>query len=100
MPYLGTRHVVTKVPFMNKFFNDADQITLARISNLYEAIPPRCLKGNLICTGSRLAEKIGKDIITPDEYQKIWDAMNQRNNYYSTTNLCALKGLSRGGRSK
>lgn len=36
MPYLGTRHVVTKVPFMNKFFNDADQITLARISNLYD----------------------------------------------------------------
>lgn len=75
-------------------------ISGTRISNLYEAIPPRCLKGNLICTGSRLAEKIGKDIITPDEYQKIWDAMNQRNNYYSTTNLYALKGLSRGGRSK
>ena len=36
MPHLGIWHVVTKVPFMNKFFNDSDQITLARISNLYD----------------------------------------------------------------
>lgn len=52
-------------------------ISNTHIYSLYEAIPPHCLKGNLICKGTRLAEKLGKDVLTPKEYKQAWEEMNR-----------------------
>ncbi|MBR4932800.1 MAG: hypothetical protein IKZ02_07230 [Alphaproteobacteria bacterium] len=74
-------------------------ISNTRIFSLYEAIPPRCLKGNLICTGTKLAQKLGKDVLTPDEYKKAWEEMNQPIKHRCLNTLSPIYNKQRNGRS-